>query len=95
MPGMQNDNIAKSSICKLVNLENSKKDEKRWKMAKKDGDTEFRCRQWDGEMMYMGLYIEYIMYIKGIVYNIPAISENKMKDCKILFYSLCKVIIVE
>ncbi len=45
--------------------------------------------------MYMGLYIEYIMYIKGIVYNIPAISEKKMKNCEILFYSLCEVIIVE
>ena len=45
--------------------------------------------------MYMGLYIEYIMYIKGIVYNIPAISEKKMKICKILCYSLCEVIIVE
>lgn len=45
--------------------------------------------------MYMGLYIEYIMYIKGIVYNIPAVSEKKMKICEILFSSLCEVIIVE
>ena len=30
-------------------------------------------------MMYMGLYIEYIMYIKGIVYNIAGLSEKKMK----------------
>ena len=67
---------------------------KGYKRKKSDG-TEFRCRQWDGEMMYMGLYIEYIMYIKGIVYNIPAVSEKKMKICKILCYSLCEVIIVE
>ena len=43
-------------------------------------------------MMYMGLYIEYIMYIKGIVYNIPALSEKKMKKCEILLSSLCRVI---
>lgn len=44
--------------------------------------------------MYMGLYIEYIMYIKGIVYNITGISEKKMKDYEILFYFSCEVIIV-
>lgn len=60
----------------------------------KNSGTEFRCRQWDGEMMYMGLYIEYIMYIKGIVYNISGISEKKMKDYEILFYFSCEVIIV-
>ena len=84
---MAEKNVKKKSI-------KGEKEGQGYKRKKSDG-TEFRCRQWDGEMMYMGLYIEYIMYIKGIVYNIPAISEKKMKNCKILCYSLCKVIIVE